>query len=411
MHKGPTTAARHTTTTDKIAAAGGSPVKNAPPFKVNYFFISIYSRDARENGFSNDVATIVWSGTGDVNCVDNRNVPSQAVATTTGDFFKVDFTFRDVDSNLHEGQYEGFMKDGEPCYGRFEDPTKRFIYQGGWLDSKFHGYGEIEITHANGDQEKYSGGWMGGTKHGYGKLKITRADRAEKTYNGGWKGGKRCGYGEVRKPGLGTYVGGMKDDKAQGHGMFSFSCGETYVGGMKDGKIHGHGQRSYADGRKYVGGKKDGKMHGHGEFSFASGVKYVGGWKDDKMHGHGEISVNNVDTYVGGMKDNKMYGHAECSYVGGMKDGKRNGYGVYSIPGLVNYEGVGRRTRGMDSWIMKYELVLVRPSTSISRPMGLQDIDGLQLSKLYTRSRGLKDGKNHGYGKYSRTQGYNNERY
>ena len=145
---------------------------------------------------------------------------------------------------------------------------------------------EWKVIPTEGDSYIYTGAIENGKRTGEGKCVDTLG-----VYEGQWVNDRFHGQGSMYWGDGNEYVGKWKDGKMDGQGTMTYAYGSKrkYVGQWKDGMCHGQGTMTYAHGEKYVGQWKDGLCHGQGTFTSPNGKKYVGQWRDGQPYGKGTM--------------------------------------------------------------------------------------------------------------------------
>ncbi len=130
----------------------------------------------------------------------------------------------------------------------------------------------------------YKGEWLRGQPQGEGTL----ISSAGFVYQGRFVNGKFHGYGEKQMPNGVVYKGYWSNGQMEGKAKLTFPDGDTYLGTFKDNKFEGEGLRRFPNGDMYRGQYHDGYQHGYGVFiSMEEGWKYIGQWNKGKIHGKG----------------------------------------------------------------------------------------------------------------------------
>jgi len=114
------------------------------------------------------------------------------------------------------------------------------IYEGNWLNKKFHGFGKL--VKSNGD--KFEGNWDNGSPNGNGV--YTGADGT--VYSGQFKNGKRDGKGIMLWPDGASFDGEWQNDIRSGYGVYKAANGEIYVGNYANDERYGLGKLITATG-------------------------------------------------------------------------------------------------------------------------------------------------------------------
>lgn len=129
----------------------------------------------------------------------------------------------------------------------------------------------------------YDGGWVDGKWHGEGCWQNINGD----VYNGAFDNEKRHGYGVYRWENGNEYAGDFDRDQRHGKGKFTFENGNIYEGEFVDGQFEGIGSYSFGTGM-YEGEWKAGKYHGKGFLLNADGSSFTGSFQTGVPHGEGE---------------------------------------------------------------------------------------------------------------------------
>jgi S1-C subfamily serine protease len=127
-------------------------------------------------------------------------------------------------------------------------------YEGGKLDSKEHGIGEMI--------------WKGESKGHY--------------YYGEWQYGKRTGKGLYMWPNGDQYIGNLLENKHHGTGEYKYNNGDQYIGEWKNNVKDGKGIYTWADGDQLNITWVNGLKHGYGT-KIENGVKYNVYYENDKF--------------------------------------------------------------------------------------------------------------------------------
>ena len=161
----------------------------------------------------------------------------------------------------YEGEFKAGIRHG---HGVFENPGKGSRYQGGWVDGKRHGQGELVLR----DGSIYQGDFRHGTKAGIGKQTYPSGNY----YEGNWQNGVKHGHGtmywvaEKQK-----YEGDWVSDEPNGVGTLVWL---EEPGANKVLRNRYHGQ--------FVSGLR----HGLGVFYYANGSSYEGSWFQNLKQGY-----------------------------------------------------------------------------------------------------------------------------
>ena len=175
------------------------------------------------------------------------------------------------------------------------------VYEGEWLDDKYHGQGTY--TDANG--HSWQGEWKNDKKHN--------------------------GFGFIEYKNGNTYTGKLTNGYRNGHGIMTFTTGDVYEGEWLDDKSHGQGIYIYANGNSWQGEwKNNTKYNGFGVSEFKGGVVEFKG-KEEK-YTDCKVKYVNGDRYEGkwNFKQNMKQGHG--TYY---KNGKLYEQGEFNKDQLV----------------------------------------------------------------------------
>ena len=203
---------------------------------------------------------------------------------------------------------------------------KCIVYEGGFLQGKFHGYGSSR-DFATGCT--YDGMFEHGAAHGIGKCRWAQGWE----YEGEWHYDKRHGKGTCRQlePGGEVYSGEWKDDQWDGIGCLKFAGGGQYDGDFRRDKLHGKGKYQFADGSVYEGFFKEDLREGHGCMTYADRHRYVGEWRNNWRNGKGTLF--HVDGSV---------------FKGRYRGDEKDGIGYLHLP-----DGIVRKERWLNGQLLK----------------------------------------------------------
>ena len=244
------------------------------------------------------------------------------------------------------GKYDGQIGNNLPNGFGVLKLDNGIIYEGDWLNGKYHGKGELTLGSGKYKGDKYIGDFINGFKDGVG----TYFHKNGSKYKGQWKKDKFHGTGIYIWIDGGRYEGefkmGLKHGKGKeilsdkwkgdkydgeysfglksGKGTYRFKNGDIYVGEFKNDKRHGQGKYFYSKGGEYIGEFKDGKFHGQGTHVLKNGSKYVGEFKHDKPHGHGTFTYLDGRKIVGEFRNGKSWKttlYKNGNFVGIFKNG------------------------------------------------------------------------------------------
>lgn len=253
----------------------------------------------------------------------------------TGDWENGNLVQTEVDVQLPEGHYKGYVKNNLP------DGIGTMVYQdssqyaGKWKNGLWDGEGTYITPHdtifANWeagiitgdailsiDNYFYEGTIFDNAPNGIGNLLVEDSS----FYSGGWEEGKRSGYGEIY-----------------------FSNGDSYIGEWKNNEFNGEGNYIYEKAKaSYEGEWLNGLQHGNGYYRSPE-FAYRGEWDNGWMNGAGKLVFKNGDKYEGSIQENIFDGmgtyvfHNGNSYEGEFINGKFSGLGIFHFSSGGSYEG------------------------------------------------------------------------
>lgn len=189
------------------------------------------------------------------------------------------------------------------------------IYQGDFVDGKYHGIGKL-ITKKKGDITKiysiYTGEFNKGTYHGKGCIEFFGEDILK--LDGNWIHNSFETKGSIIYKSGNKYIGQIKNFKRHGEGLFYFSsnsCAELnfYHGEWVNDQMHGPGIILTKDGREVLGVWNSNKLICTVIIKYKSGDKYIGGCdKNYQPEGSGiYVKANgnyySCDKWVNGLKN------------------------------------------------------------------------------------------------------------
>ena len=253
----------------------------------------------------------------------------------TGEWINGELSQTLIDTQLPEGHYLGYVKDGKP------DGLGHFSYI---------------------DGSTYKGKWKNGTWEGEGLYVCNR----DSVY-GIWKDGKVCGDVVYRTPNLyfegtflenspigvgnltqkdGSYYSGYwLDGERDGLGDMIFSNGDFYTGEWEKNVFHGFGTYEYyKEKAKYQGEWIEGLQNGIGLYESPE-FSYNGEWDKGWMDGDGTLMFSNEDIYQGTIHENIIDGIGCYTFANGnfyegeFVKGKMNGLGIFQFKNGDRFEG------------------------------------------------------------------------
>lgn len=253
--------------------------------------------------------------------------------------------------------------------GRLFDTEGNLIYQGGFKNNLFDGYGEKYEHITSVFDEKisdaycvvYKGFYKNGIPHGEG------AEYRYDTYYDFWKNGENpylhykgefyegvyCGIGTLYSS-KEKYVGTFYDGEYNGYGSLLTVSSTSdkvykYVGMYVDGQLNGEGKRYSPDGTLIFSGEYEQGNAYRGISYYSNGnIRYEGDWKNNMCHGFGKYYWPNGNIYYDGEWENDKfsgrgklyYESGVLRYEGNFSEDQYNGYGInYYENGNIHYDG------------------------------------------------------------------------
>jgi len=222
------------------------------------------------------------------------------------------------------------LNNNEPKWTKSENKNTFGKYDGQIGNNIPNGFGLLKLD----DGIVYEGDWLNGKYHGKGELTLGSGKYEEEKYIGDFKNGFKDGVGTYFHKNGSKYEGQWKKDKPHGKGIFNWSSGGRYEGDFKMGLKHGWGKEKLSgkwDGDKYEGEYKFGEMTGKGIYLFKNGKKIKGDWLNGKSHGSVKIIYKNGNRYEGQTKNDYL-----------------DGYGIYFITNGYYYKGIWKKDKPWD---------------------------------------------------------------
>ena len=158
-------------------------------------------------------------------------------------------TVYNEDGNTYLGKLKNGLPDG---YGTLSNPDNSYLYNGEWKDGLKHGKGQL-IT----DNLKYSGLFENDVFCGAGGVLC---DSEGNIYEGDFLNGKYHGYGHYKLVNGDVYIGQFKYGLFDGRGQLMSQNGDVFDGNFLEGKKDGFGLMIKSDGEKIEGEYKDGVL-------------------------------------------------------------------------------------------------------------------------------------------------------
>ena len=221
------------------------------------------------------------------------------------------------DSSQYSGKWKNGLWDGEGLYTTLSDTISSswikglldgntyihnpyFKYEGTYMEGNPHGYGVLSVP----GSQIYSGFFNDGERDGYGELTLANGD----SYKGDWGNGLFNGDGQyIYKNDMAFYDGQWYDGLQDGIGYYRCHA-FAYRGEWEDGWINGYGKMVFSNKDQYIGNFVENKFYGEGFYLYANGNCYEGEFVDGKFNGLGTFTFSNGDTYTGEFKDGQIFG-------------------------------------------------------------------------------------------------------
>ena len=197
--------------------------------------------------------------------------------------------------------YEGDMVNGmRHGFGRLTTP--KYVRLGTWREDQFTGWGRE--SRRNGDV--LEGKFIDGRVNGKGILKNAKGN----LYVGDFVESKRHGYGELDTNRI-HYKGEFLGDRLNGKGIIHFKIeGHDYDGDFRDNEINGRGVFRWTNGDVYDGQMTRGKMNGLGRYTYANGQVYEGNYVNGVKEGKGKLTYPSGLVYDGDFVGGRPRGNA-----------------------------------------------------------------------------------------------------
>ena len=144
----------------------------------------------------------------------------------------------------------------------------------------------------------YEGEWLNDKFHGYGTLSLLRESHYVMFYQGYFKRDHMEGDGEMFLKDV-QYRGPFKNSTQHGYGKYIFNNGETWEGTIKRGYRHGLGSQVFPDGSTFEGKHVRGMRHGLGISAFPNGFTLQGTYNYGTLNGFVSGSLPNGSKYAG----------------------------------------------------------------------------------------------------------------
>lgn len=137
----------------------------------------------------------------------------------------------------------------------------------------------------------YIGYYKNGTKEGYGNIKY----RAGDVYDGLWLNDRFHGVGKYTFTN-GEYMSGyFQNGDLNGYGEYYWADNNYYKGQWVNDLWHGEGLRVWPSGIVYSGRYVDDERNGYGILYWANGDKFTGLWMNGSRYGNGVLISGGVE--------------------------------------------------------------------------------------------------------------------
>lgn len=191
-------------------------------------------------------------------------------------------TKADYPRQLGEARYS----NGRACWGRYvvsSDPKyKNGIYEGEFLNGKFHGFGIYQFKPGKENRgDRYVGNFRDGQMTSNGTYYFANGEK----YIGNFQDGQRNGLGTQYMKNGDRFSGEWKNDQFHGFGKLTFPAGEEYEGHFAHGMRNGEGVMKFADGARFSGKFIADQRYGQGVEVRGDGTQFEGSWIADKREG------------------------------------------------------------------------------------------------------------------------------
>jgi hypothetical protein len=155
---------------------------------------------------------------------------------------------------VNGSEYDGdFANDRKEGYGR-QIYVNGSIYEGDWVKDLHHGKGKLTFCENYKMLWVYEGDFVEGRREGQGKISHIVAENNDSTvYEGGWLNNKKHGYGNITYDNGNIYRGNFVEDLKSGEGVMTYSNGSTYTGNWEKDMRHAKGIFRYPNGEIYDG--------------------------------------------------------------------------------------------------------------------------------------------------------------
>lgn len=227
------------------------------------------------------------------------------------------------DRSKYSGKWKNGLWDGEGTYISAQDTIianwesgniigdailsiGNYFYEGSIFDNSPNGIGNLIVENGS----FYSGGWLDGKRSGIGEIYFVNGDSyigewknnefngegtyqylsQKSKYRGTWKDGLQDGIGSYESPEF-SYIGEWEAGWIDGEGIFKYKNGDSYNGTFHENLFDGIGTYTFSNGNFYEGEFIKGKISGLGRFHFKNGSLYEGEFLDGKIYGDGTLHL------------------------------------------------------------------------------------------------------------------------
>jgi hypothetical protein len=267
--------------------------------------------------------------------------------------------------------YTGELISGIPNgTGKYYQADGYLLYEGEFLDGKYHGQGSHFTDYATytgeflegqlvqgkmltNDVLEYEGQFLDFYFHGEGKL----YEYGQLSYEGDFVEGSKHGDGkEFYIPGGLMFEGSYNMGSKEGYGtLYYHNENKWYEGDFSHGRFHGNGKFYNEQGKlTYDGEFESNLMHGTGTLYFGNGDRFEGEFEYDSLKTGSYYNENNERVYLDqeGQSQGRLYYDSGDVYTGDLMNGLPHGEGTYYEASGKKY--IGEHTRGKIQGVGSY---------------------------------------------------------
>eukprot|EP00347_Sterkiella_histriomuscorum_P016426 403353222 len=198
--------------------------------------------------------------------------------------------------------YEGNWSMDKRTHGKMKmiDGT---VYEGPFLDDKYHGKGVIKFL----DYNTFTGNFHNGKCPQFGMMGY----KDGRIYLGNLRDFRKSGVGCILEVNGDFYEGEFQNDSAIGIGCILYKNGDYFTGFVQDQKKEGGGRLHEKLKNRYYEGKfYQDKKEGEGYYIFEDGRVYCGLFKNDIEEGTGEYinskSIRQIESFNSNYVNEKL---------------------------------------------------------------------------------------------------------